>query len=100
MDKNTEFHIYKPKQERSFRVVLKNIHPSPDLNVINQSLTDTGHVATNIWNVKQRVTKKLLPMHFIDIKPHDNNKEIYKINPILNTIVQFEAPHTKREFSQ
>jgi hypothetical protein len=32
MDKNTEFHTYKPKQERSFRVVLKNIQLSTDLN--------------------------------------------------------------------
>jgi hypothetical protein len=39
-------------------------------------------------------------MHFIDIKPHDNNKEIYKINKLLNTTVQFEAPHAKREFPQ
>jgi hypothetical protein len=39
-------------------------------------------------------------MHFIDIKPHDNNKEIYKINTLLNTIVQFEAPYAKREFLQ
>jgi hypothetical protein len=27
MEKNTEFHTYKPKKERIFRVVLKNIHP-------------------------------------------------------------------------
>ena len=39
-------------------------------------------------------------MHFIDIKPHDNNKEIYKINTLLNTIEQFEPPHAKREFPQ
>jgi hypothetical protein len=34
IDKNTEFHTYKPRQYRSFRVVLKNIHPSTDLNDI------------------------------------------------------------------
>jgi len=38
-------------------------------------------------------------MHFIDIKTHDNNKEIYNINTPLNTIVQFEASHAKREIS-
>jgi PAX-interacting protein 1 len=69
------------------------------LNDIKQSLTDKGHVVTNIWNVKQRVTNKPLPKHFIDIKPH-NNKEIYKINTLLNTIVQLEAPHAKREIPQ
>jgi len=50
--KNTELHTYKPKQERSFRVVLKNIHSSTDLNVTKQRLTDKGHV-TNTWNVKE-----------------------------------------------
>jgi len=39
-------------------------------------------------------------MHFIDIKPHNNNKEIYKINTLLNTIVQFEVAHAKREIPQ
>jgi hypothetical protein len=38
-------------------------------------------------------------MHFIDIKPL-NNKEIYKINTLLNMTVQFEAPHAKRDISQ
>ena len=100
IDKNTEFHTYKPRQDRSFRVVLKNIHPSSDLNDITQDLTDKGHEVTNIWNVKQRATKKLLPIHFIGIKPASNNKEIYNITTLLNTIVQFEAPHAKREIPQ
>jgi len=39
-------------------------------------------------------------MHFMVIKPHDNNNEIYKINTLLNTIVQFEALHAKREIPQ
>jgi len=52
VEKYSEFHTYKPKQERSFRVVLKNTHPSTDLNKVKQSLTDKGHVVTNIWNVQ------------------------------------------------
>jgi hypothetical protein len=52
MEKNTEFHTYKPKEERSFRVVLKNTHPSTDLNEATQSLKDKGHVITDIWNVQ------------------------------------------------
>jgi hypothetical protein len=100
IDKNTEFHTYKPRQDRSFRVVLKNIHPSTDLNDIKQDLKDKGHEVMNISNVKQRVTKKSLPIHFVDIKPSDNNKEIYNITTLLNTIVQFKAHHAKREIPQ
>ena len=74
IDKNTEFHTYKPRQDRSFRVVHKNIQPSTDVKNIKQDLKDKGHEVMNIWNVKQRVTKKPLPIHFIDIKPSGNNK--------------------------
>jgi hypothetical protein len=69
IDKNAEFHTYKPRQDRSFRVVLKNIHPSTGLNDVKQDLKDKGHEVMNVWNVKQRVTKKPLPIHFVDIKP-------------------------------
>ena len=100
IDKNTEFHTYKPRQDRSFRVILKKIHPSTDLNDIKHDLKDKGHEVTNIWNVKQRVTKKPLPIHFIDIKHSGNNKEIYNITTLLNTIVQIESPRAKREILQ
>jgi hypothetical protein len=62
-----------------------------------QSLKDKGHDVTNVWNGKQTVTNKPLPTHFIYIKHNDTNKEIYKINTILHTIVQLESPHPKRE---
>jgi hypothetical protein len=100
IEENTDFHTYKPRQDRSFRVVLKNIQLSTELNDIKKELYAKGHEATNIWNVKQRVTNTPLPIHFIDLKPADNNKEIYNITTLLNAIVQFEAPHTKREIPQ
>jgi len=55
------------------------------LNNIKQDLKDKGHEVTNIWNVK--VTKKPLPIHFVDSKPSGNNKEIYNITTLSNTIV-------------
>ena len=54
----------------------------------------------NIWNVKQRITKKPLPIHYVHIKSPGNNKEIYNITTLLNRIVQLEAPHAKCEIQQ
>jgi hypothetical protein len=99
MDRNTEFHTYKPRQDRSFRIVIKNLHPSTDVD-IKQALQEEGHDVTNIWNLKQRSTNKPLPLHFVDIKPHTTNKDIYKITTLLNTIVNVETPHTKRTIPQ
>ena len=100
MDRNTEFHTYKPRQDRSFRVVLKSLHPSTEVNDIKQALQEEGHEVTNVWNVKQRNTNKPLPIHFVDIKPHTTNKDIYKLTTLLHTVVKVETPHIKRNIPQ
>ena len=61
MEKNTEFHTFKPRQVRSFRVVIRNIHPSTEVQDIKRALTEKGHDVTNIWKVKQKGTNKPLP---------------------------------------
>lgn len=40
--RDTKFHTYKPKHERSFRVVLKNIHPSSNTDKIKEAIDVTG----------------------------------------------------------
>ena len=76
------------------------MHPTTDLAEIKRSISDKDHEVTNIWNIKQRNTNKPLPMFFVDLKPQDNNKDIYNIKLLLNTCVQFEAPHARREIPQ
>jgi len=48
-NKNTEFHIYKPKQERSFKVVLKHIHVIVNPEDIKKEIEDLKHIVTNIY---------------------------------------------------
>jgi PAX-interacting protein 1 len=98
IDRNTEFHTYKPRQDRSFRVVLKNLHPSTDVNDIKQALKEEGHEAPNMWNVKQRNTKHC-PSTSLTLS-HTPNKDIYKITTLLNTVVKVETPHTKCNIPQ
>jgi len=57
--KNTKFHTYKPKQERSFRIVLKHIHATANLDDMKQEIEDLGHKVTSIWNIKKQSTKSL-----------------------------------------
>ncbi|KMQ86632.1 nucleic-acid-binding protein from transposon x-element [Lasius niger] len=94
--RNTEFHTYKPKQKRNFKVVLKNMHPSTDMDDLKDSINAHGQIVTNIWNVKQRGTKKPLPMFYVEIKPDSNNKQIYNIKQIYNFNAKLTSnPHTK-----
>lgn len=99
-EKKTQFFTYKPKHERAFKVVLKKMHPSTDPEEIKEALNDLGHTCTNIWNIKQRNTKKPLPMFIVELLPNDNNKRIYDVKSLLHCIVHFEPPRPKREVPQ
>lgn len=98
--RGTEFHTYKPKQDRSFRVVLKNMHPHTDTDEIKNAIEDNGHKVINIWNIKDRTTKQPLPLFFIDLKPSPNNREIYSVKHLLHCRIVFEAPRPKRDIPQ
>jgi hypothetical protein len=56
MEKNTEFYTYKPRQDRSFLVVIRNLHPSTDTQDISRALTEKGHEVTNVWNANFKMT--------------------------------------------
>lgn len=98
--KETEFHTYKPKQDRTFRVVLKNMHHTTNTEGIKNKIEKMEHKVTNVWNIKQRTSKMPLPMFFVELKAKTNNKDIYNVATLLNCRVQFELPRPKREIPQ
>jgi hypothetical protein len=59
-EKCTEFHTYKPKEDRSYKVVLKNMHYSISPADIKTEIEKLGHKVTNIWNIKQKVAPNSL----------------------------------------
>jgi hypothetical protein len=99
-DSKAAFHTFQMKQDRSYRVVLKNMHPSADVEDIKAELMSKNHIVRNIHNIRDRVTKKPLPMFFVELAPNANNREIYDIEFILQCRIRFEPPHQKREVVQ
>jgi hypothetical protein len=99
-ENKTQFHTYQMKQDRSFRVVLKNMHQSTDTKDIAEELLKKNHKVRHVHNMLQRVTKNPLPMFMIELEPQNNNKDIYDIDILLQCIVKFEPPHQKREAPQ
>lgn len=77
--KNTEFRIYKPKKDRSFKVVLKYLHYSTDIENIKNEITSHGHDVMIVWNIKRRITKKPCSLFYVELKPNPDNKKIYEI---------------------
>lgn len=98
--KNTQFHTYKPKTDKAFRVVLKNLHYSTDIDEIKMNLESLGHEVERIYNVKQNRTKIPLSMFFVDLKQNNNNKQIYETKTLMNCSVVFEAPRARRIIPQ
>lgn len=99
-EKNTEFYTYKLKEERNFKVVLRNMHYSSDTEDIKDELNRLGHKVVNIWNIKHRQNKNPLSLFTIELEPRENNKDIYKVKGLLHTRVVFEPPRPKREMPQ
>lgn len=94
------FHTYQLKQDRAYRVVLKNMHFSTDLNEIKDSLQELGHNVRNITNARHFQTKQPLSMFYIDLEPSSNNRDIFSIQYLLNAKIVFEPPQKKKEIVQ
>jgi len=58
--------MYKPKQDRSFRVILKNVLPTFNTEDIKDAIEEIGHKVVNLWNIKQRIIK--IPYPYLLLK--------------------------------
>lgn len=99
-EKQTEYHTYRKKQDKPFRVVIRHIHPTVDIQEIKKEIESQGHIVLQITNILQRTTKKPLPLFFVDLKMQENNKDIYKMEYLFNAKIDVEAPRLKRELAQ
>ena len=75
-EKGIYYHTYQLKEERAYRVVLKYLHHTTEVEDIRQELFALGHVARNIVNFHHSLTKETLNLFFIDLEPAINNKDI------------------------
>ena len=59
-----EYHTYQLKSEKSFRVVVRHLHPTTSIDLIREDLKSKGFEARNICNVKHPRTKTPLSLFF------------------------------------
>jgi len=100
IEKHTEFHTYQSKEKRCFRTVLRGMHYSTDEEDIKSAIEHHGHTVINVYNIKQERTNIPLSLFFVDLKPNENNKDIYKTETLNYTKVRFEPPRPKRNIPQ
>lgn len=94
-DEKIVHHTYQLKQERSYRIVIRNLHHSIPTDDIQAELEEAGHKARNILNIRHRVNKEPLSMFFVDLEPKENNHKIFELKAICGTIITIEPPRKK-----
>lgn len=94
------FHTFQLKPERAFRAVIKNLHHTTSITDIKAFLLSLGHQVRSVRNVISRVTKRPLPMFFVDLDPNENNKEIFNIRSFENAIINIEEPNKTDDIVQ
>lgn len=99
-EQGVAFYTFQFKHERSFRVVLKNMHFSTDTEDIKNALEESGFKVRNVANAKSIKTKMPLNMFFIDLSPSSNCKDIYNVEYLLNAKIVFEPPYKSNDIVQ
>lgn len=98
--RNTEFHSFQCKEDKPFKVIIKNLHHTTDIDELTEEISHHGHEVTRITNMLNRQTKNPLPMFIVDLKQSPNNKKIYNIEFLMNSKIVIEPPYHKREIVQ
>ena len=94
--KNAAYHTFQLKTDKSYKAVIRGLHPKTNTGKISEELAKIGHQVRSINNINKYDTKQPLPLFLVELEPKNNNKEIYDIEKLLNTIVKVEPPRYKK----
>lgn len=94
---NALFHTYQLQEEKCFRIVIRNLHPTTPTEDITVELNDQGYKVKNITNAQHPKTKFPLPIFFIDLEQHPKNQEIFKLEYLCYTKIKIEEPYMRKE---
>jgi len=93
-------HSFQNKEDKRYRVVIKNLHPSTDISYLKSGLSALGFQARNINNARHRQSKLPLPIFFIDLEPDTANSEIINLTSLCFTKIKVEALYPKKDIPQ
>jgi hypothetical protein len=94
--KKVEVHTYQPRQQRAYRVVIRNLHHSVKQEFVGEDTERMGHKIRNLWNIRHRISGNPLSPFFLYVEPAANNIEIYHTEYLQNMRVQIQPTHQKQ----
>ncbi|KAE9529197.1 hypothetical protein AGLY_011993 [Aphis glycines] len=84
-ENEAQYHTYQPREEKSYRIVIRNLHPSTPTVDIGIAIEEEGYTVRQVSNVIHKTTKVKLPIFFIDLDPAEINNEIFNLTSLLHT---------------
>ena len=94
-------HTFTRKDERPYRIVIKNLHPSTPIEAITEAIENTGNkIKGEVINAKHGPSKKPLFTWFVNLEPSPNNAAIKNLRYIYNTSITIEDPKRKKTIVQ
>lgn len=64
-NQNAQYHTYQPQDEKAFRIVIRNLHPSTPTTEIGIAIEDKGFTVRQVANVLHRETKNKVPIFLL-----------------------------------
>lgn len=95
-----EYHTYQLKEDKPLRVVIRNLHQTTPLTLIKEELEVRCFEVRQVTNVLHKVSKKPLPLFFVDLEPTLQSNEIFKLSSLLHCKIKIEEPYKPKTISQ
>lgn len=95
-----EHYTYQFREEKAYRVVIRHLHPTTPVELIKSELEKIGFSVIDACNVLQRSTRLPLPLFFVNLKPAENNGDIFTLKTLLYTAIKVEEPNKKEDLPQ
>lgn len=100
-EQNLIGHTFTRKDERPYRIVIKDLHPTTPHDAIKEAIEITGNkIKGEIINARYGPMKIPLSTFFVNLEPSPNNLEVKNIKYIYNTAVKIEDPRRKNTIPQ
>lgn len=100
INSSAEYHTFQLKTERSFRVVIRGLHPSCDVQSMMEELRSLGYEPVQMVPIRHPITKMSLPIFFLDLRPNPKNNDIYNLTRLYHAVVRVEPPKPRRTVIQ
>lgn len=97
-ERNISHYTYRLKHERAYRAVIRGLHHSAEKDLIKSELKNHSHEVRIVTNLLHRLIKE--PLFYVDLEPKPNNKDIFNVRAINNTVVTIEPPRIKKDVVQ